>query len=810
MAQGDTFSEIEELLADEDIERVAESIFSYLKATLSIRNKNIDCTVDITNSKGYTSHEPRYVYPWGLSNILLNCPDVKFSDLEYFLRVLSPYVQIKEVAKEYGYTSTRGNYSTMTAEEKWIFVSEGSLFVNFVRQWKSERIFQIEIPQSVTISEAIRWWFLLYLIEQTGDSSPTVNFEKALKGIVGKNGLPKEFMDFERLFISREDMILNILQPIKDQRLMYILGKCEQTSLGFRADGFHSFVIDPDIVSQMKQYLEINADTVKSAIIADYKKFIEEDPSNALPRANAISSLKRLIGASGLQRIKSGLLDSQEKGLLESEGLIKTLPNGDIILARGIALNDIGRGLSELNSELERQPGTWWDRIIELNPDKKVEPELKITPVKPPVQPSPRAVTEEKKETVEGIKATEEVRDKEMMIVSKDTIFLGTDKPSPQYGVIGKMSGKKVLIDLNEPHTISIFGVQRSGKSYTLGVITEMAGKAVQNISTLAKPVASVIFHYSKKETYIPEFESFIRPNRNHEDIRGLKELYDAEPMAIQNIKIIVPPGKLAARKKEYEGLEVEPLLFRPQELGAPEWRLLLGAGGEQLYLKKIKNIIEKLKKEDRLTVEHVKTEILTSELNKNQKDLSILRVSFVEKFLDENAKPFEEYLLPGSVILLDIRDEMMDEQEASILLGMLLISMGRIDEDKLLVIDEAHKYFGKALEKDIVELIREMAHTRTRILIASQDPPSVNARVIELSDIIILHQMSSPEWLKHIQGKNIALKKLKSEDLNLLKSGEAYIWAKKSTVAEVTKQPMKIEVRPRITEHGGATKTAV
>jgi hypothetical protein len=376
---------IEELLADEDIERVAESVFSYLKATLSIRNKNIDCTVDITNSEGYTSHEPRYVYPWGLSNILLNCPDVKFSDLEYFLRVLSPYVQIKEVAKEYGYTSTRGNYSTQTAIEKWIFASEGSLFVNFLRQWKSERIPQIEIPQLVTISEAIRWWFLLYLIEQTVDSSPIVNFEKALKGIVGKNGLPKEFMDFERLFISRESDVLNVRQPIEDQRLIYVLGKCVlfgySDSFSFRCDGFHSFVIDPDIVPQMKQYLEINADTVKSAIIADYKKFIEEDPSNALPRAKAISSLKRLIGANGLQRIKSGLLDSQEKELLESEGLIKTLPNGDIILARGIALKDIDRGLSELNSELERQPGTWWDRIIELKPDEKVKhepPKLKV------------------------------------------------------------------------------------------------------------------------------------------------------------------------------------------------------------------------------------------------------------------------------------------------------------------------------------------------------------------------------------------------------------------------------------------------
>ncbi|GAI18255.1 unnamed protein product [marine sediment metagenome] len=62
-------------------------------------------------------------------------------------------------------------------------------------------------------------------------------------------------------------------------------------------------------------------------------------------------------------------------------------------------------------------------------------------------------------------------------------------------GVGGKGSLVKVLIDLNEPHTIALFGIPGSGKSYTLGVITEMAVKAAQNISTLDKPLASVIFH---------------------------------------------------------------------------------------------------------------------------------------------------------------------------------------------------------------------------------------------------------------------------------------------------------------------------
>lgn len=44
------YNEMKRLLDDEELNKIVEPIFSYLKATLSIRNRNIDCTVDITNS----------------------------------------------------------------------------------------------------------------------------------------------------------------------------------------------------------------------------------------------------------------------------------------------------------------------------------------------------------------------------------------------------------------------------------------------------------------------------------------------------------------------------------------------------------------------------------------------------------------------------------------------------------------------------------------------------------------------------------------------------------------------------------------
>ena len=74
-------------------------------------------------------------------------------------------------------------------------------------------------------------------------------------------------------------------------------------------------------------------------------------------------------------------------------------------------------------------------------------------------------------------------------------ILIGATDMTPQYGVLGKSGSQKVAIDLNGCNTISLFGVQGFGKSYTLGVIAEMACARVPGINELPSPLATVIFH---------------------------------------------------------------------------------------------------------------------------------------------------------------------------------------------------------------------------------------------------------------------------------------------------------------------------
>ena len=94
-------------------------------------------------------------------------------------------------------------------------------------------------------------------------------------------------------------------------------------------------------------------------------------------------------------------------------------------------------------------------------------------------------------------------------------VFLGTTRPSPQYGVLGRDTAfdRTIALDLNETHTISLFGVQGGGKSYTLGSVIEAATLPTPPVNELPSPLATIVFHYSQTLDYEPEFTSMIAPN---------------------------------------------------------------------------------------------------------------------------------------------------------------------------------------------------------------------------------------------------------------------------------------------------------
>lgn len=151
---------------------------------------------------------------------------------------------------------------------------------------------------------------------------------------------------------------------------------------------------------------------------------------------------------------------------------------------------------------------------------------------------------------------------------------------SPQYGLLGEVSSRKIALDLNQTHTISLFGVQGGGKSYTLGSIIEMACMPITGVNELPHALAAVIFHYSSTLDYRPEFTSMSSANTVEAEVDALQARYAAEPQALEDLVILTPTAKVDERRREYPGITVLPIAFAASELKASHWKFLMGAVG--------------------------------------------------------------------------------------------------------------------------------------------------------------------------------------------------------------------------------------
>src|SRR5262245_41918547 len=341
-----------------------------------------------------------------------------------------------------------------------------------------------------------------------------------------------------------------------------------------------------------------------------------------------------------------------------------------------------------------------------------------------------------------------------------------------------------------------------------------MASTVDPGINILPSPLATVIFHYHKSDAYAPEYASAVAANQKQSEIERLHAEYGAYPVGLRDVVLLAPEAKVDQRRREFPGIKVDPIKFASSELGADSWKFLLGAyGNDSLYIRQLVAIMRRHR--DGLTISTFKQDIAAAGLPPSTQRLADDRLNLAEQYIDD-AHRLGELLRPGRTVIVDLRDEWIEKDEA---LGLFVVMLrifaatefGGREFNKLVVFDEAHKYISESeLIGQVVETIREMRHQATTVVIASQDPLSVPRAVIELTSILLLHRMTSPQWLKHLKGALAALDGIEEGHLTALLPGEALVWAQRSTEKRFMIRPQKIQVRPRVTQHGGGTKTAV
>lgn len=277
---------------------------------------------------------------------------------------------------------------------------------------------------------------------------------------------------------------------------------------------------------------------------------------------------------------------------------------------------------------------------------------------------------------------------------------------------------------------------------------------------------------------------------------------------------VLAPRDKVGDRKKQYPAIPVHPLTFASSELQAAHWKFLMGAvGSEATYIRQLNQLMRTMR--ENLTLEGLRTAVEHCSLPDNLKALARNRLSLAAEYIDDCAR-LGELIVPGRLLIVDLREEFIEKDEALGLFVVLLqIFAGakyRAQRfNKLVVFDEAHKYIESPdLVDGLVSVVREMRHKGTSVLVASQDPPSVPIALIELSSQIILHRFNSPAWLKHVQKANASLSNVSAEQMARLATGEAYVWSSKATDPVFSREAVRVLCRPRVTAHGGSTKTAV
>lgn len=397
-------------------------------------------------------------------------------------------------------------------------------------------------------------------------------------------------------------------------------------------------------------------------------------------------------------------------------------------------------------------------------------------------------------------------------------VIVGRNNDSPQFGILGKMisSGRVIGMDLNECNTISLFGVQGAGKSYTIGSITEMVLKQYSKVNKLPAPMAGVIFHYSESMDYAPEFTSMIYPNDERSQLKKLKAEFGAEAHSVKDVILLAPEAQVELRKAQYPDLEVHAIGFDSSELSVRDWLFLLAAlGNDSAYIKELKQIMKACRYN--MSLANIRQGVANSDhLSASQRALANTKLDFAEEYISDGCK-LRQYLRPGRLIIVDLRDEFIEKDEA---LGLFVVMLNIFSSvmtvdgkafNKFIVFDEAHKYMNnKDLVESITTAIREMRHKGVSIMIASQDPMSLPTEIIELSSMVVMHRFSSPAWVKHVQKAITPLQTLTATEMAALGSGEAYLWANKATDKSITQRPIKISIRPRVTKHGGDTIQAV
>lgn len=399
---------------------------------------------------------------------------------------------------------------------------------------------------------------------------------------------------------------------------------------------------------------------------------------------------------------------------------------------------------------------------------------------------------------------------------SVDVVIGDNDLDSRHLGVIGKLrdDGRVLGISLTKPQCAVVLGYMGSGKSYALGVLIENALLETQKLIRQSRPMSVVAFNFRRNPEARFEYAGFGQPNSKQVEVEKLISQYSANPDAISTINVFGYEPELLRRRSDYDQLPTFPIQFRSDELGAEHWEILMKPPSPQSeYMDIVRDIIQKLFYEDRLTFKSLEKNILTDErLSNSQRQRATNRLSFAHRWVcDERNYEWSDVLKEGTLNIFDLRMQTMGSSEALKLCLVLtdLVRRTRNGVNKLVVFDEAHEYVDcKELIGELENSITQIRHDGLSFILASQFPERIPERIFKYLLTRLIFKLPTQKAINYVRKAAPNLEALSAQRVsNLdLEQGVCFVQTDDDCNDSILKVPQLLEVRPRCTQHGGAT----
>ncbi|MFX1369278.1 MAG: ATP-binding protein [Promethearchaeota archaeon] len=400
--------------------------------------------------------------------------------------------------------------------------------------------------------------------------------------------------------------------------------------------------------------------------------------------------------------------------------------------------------------------------------------------------------------------------------------------------ILESLLGMPVHLDLISPHVLFVAGKRGSGKSYTLGILAEELARAMERREI---EVAAVVIDT------VDVFRQSVEPNSDQAD---LLEKWGLEAEGFP-VSVYIPRRTYAGLPDEVkQRARLFPLAISPRELTGADWAYVLEKGGQLSTAMDnlIGETLESLRKGyvresgDKVPLKRdfsIKDMIECIESNPAILDLyqNATRTAMIQRLkraerlgvFHPGGTSAQDLAVAGQITIIDVAplgseaDTVLAILTNMLCRQVLTYRMAWTDEgtsarEELpptwLIIDEAHTLVPKSGSTPAKDAIVGYAKLGRRfgcsLVLCTQQPSAVADEAISQADIILSHSLSHEADIRALSQRAPAVMPSKFRDkvfISSLPRGVAMVFDQSTE----NKRGFMIQVRPRISQHGGTDR---